>query len=459
MQRLRWIERHPKAWRVAAAALFAVACATVPAIAVKHRDLGHDVLGPNDGWAAVGSGTTGGSLAAPDQIYVVTNRRELIAALNNGVPSSTSPSNPSNIPKIIYVDGEIEGNVDDDNNPLTCDDYNRNGYTLEAYLAAYDPAVWGRKLPSGPLESARVASQQAQQARVRIRIGSNTTIVGVDNKATLEGVWLDIRGTTGPVVNRTNVVVRNLRLHDTFDCFPQWDPTDGATGNWNSQYDNISLRNADHIWIDHNDFADVQTADQSLPFFFGRIFQVHDGELDITNASNYVTVSWNQFREHDKVMLIGSSDSATADRGLLKITLHHNLFENVSQRTPRVRFGQVHVYNNYYVIKNNPNYVYTWGVGVESAIYAQNNFFRTSPDVTPDRIISRLNGTAIITLDTLLNAASDNHSIDVRAEYNAVNDPDLTDAVGWTPTLVAEFDETFKVPSRIKSRAGPFNWQ
>jgi pectate lyase len=328
MQRLQRIQGSSKALRIAAAALLAATCAAIPAVAAKHSDLGHDVLGPNDGWAASGSGTTGGSLATHDQIYVVTNRRELIAALNNGVLSSTSPSNPSNTPKIIYVDGTIDGNVDD-NNPLTCDDYNRNGYTLEAYLAAYDPAVWGRKLPSGPLENARVASQQAQQARVRIRIGSNTTILGVDTKATIKGAWLDIRGTTGPVVNRTNIIIRDLRLQDAFDCFPQWDPTDGTTGNWNSQYDNISLRNADHVWIDHNDFADVQTADETLPFYFGRLFQVHDGELDITNASNYVTVSWNQFRAHDKVMLIGSSDSATADRGLLKVTLHHNLFQNV----------------------------------------------------------------------------------------------------------------------------------
>src|ERR687892_2523643 len=135
--------------------LISIAGMSMPTMAAK-TDLGREVLPPNDGWAAFGAGTTGGSQAVPSQVYVVTNRAELIAALNNGVFSSTSPSNPSNEPKIIYVDGTIDMNVDDNNQPLTCEDYYRNGYTLEGFLAAYDPAVWGRVTPSGPLESARL---------------------------------------------------------------------------------------------------------------------------------------------------------------------------------------------------------------------------------------------------------------------------------------------------------------
>ena len=53
-----------------------------------------------------------------EQIYVVTNRSELIAALNNGVASSRRRRHPSNEPKIIYVKGTIDANVDDDNQPL-----------------------------------------------------------------------------------------------------------------------------------------------------------------------------------------------------------------------------------------------------------------------------------------------------------------------------------------------------
>ena len=441
--------------------LLALVMTSTPAMAADS-DLGREVLPQNDGWASFGAGTTGGSQAIPSQVYVVTNRAELIAALNNGVFSSTSPSNPSNEPKIIYVDGTIDMNVDDNNQPLTCEDYYRNGYTLEAFLATYDPAMWGtEEEPSGPLEDARLASRNAQQDRVRIRIGSNTTVVGLDKHATIRGGWFDIRGSSS--LNRTNIIIRNLTFEDTYDCFPAWDPTDGESGSWNALYDSISLRNTDHVWIDHNTFRDRETADDTLPHYFGVLYQVHDGLLDITNASDFVTVSWNRFENHDKVMLIGSSDSASADRGKLNVTLHHNLFEDLGQRVPRVRFGKVHVYNNYYEIDHPESYVYSWGVGIESAIYAQNNFFRVKKNtgITPAQFIARFNGTAIFEEGTLLNAPSNSgrHEIDVVAAYNEVNDPDLSENVGWTPTLFVGLMEARDVLPAVQSGAGPFNWR
>jgi pectate lyase len=444
--------------------LIALLMTSIPVFAHgDHEDLGREVLPPNDGWAAYGTGTTGGSLADPSQVYVVTNRAELIAALNNGVSSATSPSNPSDEPKIIYVDGTIDMNVDDNNQPLTCEDYYQNGYTLEAFLAAYDPAVWGRVAPSGDLENARLASRNVQQDRVRIRIGSNTTMVGLDKHATIRGGWFDIRGSS--TVNRINIIIRNLTFEDTYDCFPQWSPTDGELGSWNALYDAISLRNTDHVWIDHNTFRDHETADETLPQYFGMLYQVHDGLLDITNASDFVTVSWNRFENHDKVMLIGSSDSASADRGKLSVTLHHNLFENVGQRVPRVRFGKVHVYNNYYKIDNPDNYVYSWGVGKESAIYAQNNFFRVKKhaEITPDRFITVLNGTAIFEEGTLLNSPSRSRrhggEVDVVAAYNELYDPDLVEDVGWTPELFVDLMDTRHVMHVVEAGAGPFHWE
>jgi pectate lyase len=444
---------------ITVALLIAFVSMSMPANAA-HRNLGYETLLPNDGWAAYSTGTTGGSQAADSQVYVVTNRAELIAALNNGVFSSTSSSNPSDAPKIIYIDGKIDMNVDNDNQPLVCEDYYRDGFTLEAFLEAYDPAVWGRVAPSGSLETARVASRDAQQARVRMRIGSNTTIVGLDKHATIRGGWFDIRGSSS--VNRTNIIIRNLTFEDTFDCFPQWSPTDGELGSWNALYDSISLRNTDHVWIDHNTFADRETADSKLPDYFGVLYQVHDGLLDITNASDFVTVSWNRFDNHDKVMLIGSSDSASADRGKLNVTLHHNLFEDVGQRAPRVRFGKTHLYNNYYKISNPENYVYSWGVGIESAIYAENNFFWVNPDasIPPDQLIEALKGTAIFETGTWLSppSSSDHQDISVHEAYNAVNDPDLLGDAGWTPELFIDLMETKNVLHEVESGAGPFNW-
>jgi pectate lyase len=446
------------------AAVAALLIAALPAGAIPKRDLGHEVLAPNDGWASSGSGVTGGVLATFDQTYVVRTRRELIAALNNGVPASTSPSNPSNTAKIIYVMGTLDFNVDDNNAPLTCEDYFRPDpatgtmFSYEAFLATYDPAVWGRVNPSGPLENARAASAAAQQLRVRIRPGSNTTIVGVGTNAVIRGAWFDLRGTAGVVGSRTNIIIRNLNFEDSYDCFPQWAPTDGTLGSWNALYDAISLRDTDHVWIDHNTFRDKETADSTQPLYFGVLFQVHDGHLDVTNASDLVTVSWNQFLDHDKVHLIGSSDSATADRGKLRVTFHHNLYEGVGQRTPRVRFGKVHVYNNYYVLRNPESFVYSWGVGVESGIYAENNFFRTDNAITPDLLIERFNGTAIHESGTLLNGASDAHFVDLLAAYNDANDPDLGNDPGWVPTLFTPIDETRDVQALVLSGAGPIVW-
>jgi pectate lyase len=441
-------------WAVAAAVAVAASTATM-APRAQDRDLGLEVLGPNDGWAAFGAGTTGGSAAAPHQVYVVRDRAGLIAALNDGNVSSTAPGNPSHQPKIIYVEGIVDANVDDAGNPLACEDYYRGGYTLEAFLGAYDPAVWGTAPPSGPLEDARLASRAEQMRRVRIRVGSNTTIVGVGTDATLAGAWFDIRTTSG--TRPRNIIIRNITFRDTYDCFPAWVPGDG----WNAEYDSISIRNATNVWIDHNTFENRDTA--VLDEHFGEPYEVHDGQVDITNDADLLTVSWNRFRENDKGgSLIGASDGATGDRGRLRVTLHHNFYENIGQRAPRARYGQIHVYNNHYRIAN-PNYSYTWGVGVESAIVAENNFFAVHTGAAPARFIrafrssTRPTGTIRVS-GTYVNGILPQNRVDVLAAYNAANEPDLSSEVGWIPVLFDEVNGTPMVATVVPLKAGPMRW-
>lgn len=424
-------------------------------------DLGRQILAANDGWAslptaALPNGTTGGSAAAPNRVHRVRDRNQLVAAL--AFPDAT--------PKIIEVEGIIDGNVGTDGAPLSCADYARPDpqtgelYSLAAFLAAYDPSgPWGRVNPSGPQERARVASVAAQQARVRIRVPANTTIVGVSPGAGLRGAWLDIRPGSTSGNQPMNVIVRNLNFEDTFDCFPQWSPTDGAQGNWNAQYDAISIRNSTHVWIDHNRFADVSTTDDTLPVHFGRLYQVHDGLLDVTNESDLVTISWNRFSDHDKTMLVGSSDGATADRGKLRITLHHNLFQDLGQRVPRVRYGKVHVYSNHYKLSDAAaaaRYGYSWGAGVESAIYAEDNHFRVDGAITPNLIVERLNGQALHASGTLLDGVSAHSEVDVVAAFNAVNGDVLGTDVGWTPTRHGPIESARTVPVTVIQNAGPF---
>lgn len=439
----------------AACVLFVLCGAlTAPAQASRYSDPARETLPANDGWAslpteALPQGTTGGSAASAERVHVVHDRNELVAAL--AFPDST--------PKIIKIEGVIDGNVDADNQALTCADYARpdpqtgTPYSLEAFLAAYDPATWGRVNPSGPLERARVASAAAQQARVRIRIPANTTIVGASRDARVRGAWFDIRPSSTSGNQPMNVIVRNLSFEDSYDCFPQWSPTDGAEGNWNSLYDAISVRNATHVWIDHNRFRDVTTADATLPTYFGRIYQVHDGSVDVTNESDLVTISWNRFEDHDKTMLVGSSDSAVADRGKLRLTLHHNLFHNVGQRVPRVRFGQVHLYNNLYSVSDEgaEHFAYSWGAGIESQIYAQSNQFLLSRAVTPELIIERFNGTQLYAAGNARNL----RAFDPVAAFNAVNGDTLANTSGWTPVLYPRIDPAWSVPLSVLIDAGP----
>ena len=429
-------------------------------------DAGRDVLPANDGWAsqpttALPLGTTGGSNAATARTVTVTNRNELVAALAWPDPS----------PKLVYVRGTIDANVDDALKPLTCKDYRRpdpmtgEPYSLDAFLAMYDPEGplgKNKKDPFGGPENARAASAAAQAARVRIRVPPNTTLFGLGADATLVGAWLDIagpaadtRGGNEPV----NVIIRNLTFVDTADCFPEWSPSDGATGNWNSAYDSISVRHATHVWVDHNRFADLRTRDATQPTYFAHRYQVHDGLLDITDESDLVTVSWNQFAVHDKAMLIGNSDSALTDRDKLRVTLHHNLFEEVGQRTPRVRFGKVHVYNNFYRVSGETNYHSSWGAGVESQIYAENNYFEMSQMFGPMEVIDGKKGTRITTTGNCWRekgGACEN--TDFVAVWNAKFDPDLSPDAGWTPTLYGGArgaDIPAEARERVLSSSGP----
>ena len=169
-------------------------CATVAGaqdISPFYDALSRETLPANDGWAAFGAGTTGGSAALPARVFIVGDRAELIASL-----AGTAP-------KIIFVSGTIHLNVDDAGQALSCDDYAAGTrLSLEAYLLAFDPATWGRtRVPSGPLETARNAAHTKQQNRIRVNLTSNTTLVGLGPDARIVGAHVRVN-------NIQNVIIR-----------------------------------------------------------------------------------------------------------------------------------------------------------------------------------------------------------------------------------------------------------
>jgi pectate lyase len=404
--------------------------------------LERQTLPARDGFASLEGGTTGGAYAAPDRVYDVTTRAQLKAAFDQA----------GDQPKIVRVHGTLLGNADDSGNPLSCDDYAEGtGYTLDSYLAAYDPAVWGWDTePSGGPENARREAAAKQMSTMVLQVPSNTTIIGASPEASLIGLSLRIDG-------ERNVIVRNLNHKAVSDCFPQWDPTDGSAGNWNSEYDMVQIINgSSNIWIDHNFYTDDPDFDDQSPRYFGRPFQQHDGSVDITYGSDLVTVSYNRFADRDKLMLVGSTDSpAAGDPGNLRVTIHHNEFVNVGQRAPRLRWGHADVYNNHFIRNDDArvSFGYVFGVGYDSHIWAEANAFTFSPSVKQERVIKHWKGQAITTIGNVINGKK----VDLLAAYNANASETLqlvTDT-SWQPTLRTKVHAAQAIPALLKNRVGP----
>jgi pectate lyase len=145
------------------------------------------------------------------------------------------------------------------------------------------------------------------------------------NKTIYSRVGATIRRGALRIANgKRNIVIRNLAFRDLWVL----DPT-GAYDTYGWDYIGIEA-GSHHIWVDHCDFE-----------------QSYDGAVDIKGASDFVTVSWNIFRTQKKCNLVGASDSATTDRGHLNVTFHHNWYDRVDERIPRMRFGNAHVFNLY----------------------------------------------------------------------------------------------------------------
>ena len=429
------------AWPASAGTVSGKKAGGISAAALR---LARQPLPTGDGWASDGAGTTGGAAADDAHIAIAHNRSELIAALGGDALGNGTNA----VPKIVFVSGRFSMSTDDAGKPLTCADYADPSYDLTTFLQTYDPAVWGRaSKPAGPVEDARVRSAKNQGNQIKINVGSNTTIIGI-NGARIERGSLQLSAVD-------NVIVRGVEFTDAADCFPAWDPTDGAAGNWNSLYDLVSLTfGATHVWIDHNTFSDGNNHDADQPLYFGRPYQVHDGATDMIRGSDLITVSYNDYYDHDKTMLLGSTDTPGVDVGKLRVTVHHNRFGNVLQRVPRVRFGHVDVYNNLYVATDD-EYQYSLGVGVDSSIYAENNYFRLSADVPAANIIHYWKGTRITALGSLVQVGSHpGRPVDLVAAYNAAYDPDLTPDAGWVPTLRLRVDPTVAVPLLVSATVG-----
>jgi pectate lyase len=205
----------------------------------------------------------------------------------------------------------------------------------------------------------------------KINVGSNKTIAGICG-AEIHG-HLELSGST-------NVIIRNIKIvgYGAGNCSldPDYDAGEGCS----SGNDAISVqKNAHHVWFDHCDISDGT-----------------DGNLDITNGANYVTVSWTRFHYsarsddegadstgaagHRYSNLVGGTDSPSTydDANALNVTWHHNHWaERVVERQPRVRFGRNHIFNNLWT-SGDTNYCVR--AGKQARILIENGVFDSQKD-------------------------------------------------------------------------------
>jgi len=180
----------------------------------------------------------------------------------------------------------------------------------------------------------------------KVRIRSNKTIKGMDPNATVTGELAFKKGSSNIIIERLNIT------------------NPGGYG----EGDGISLKeDISNVFVTKCTFYDCD-----------------DSCLDITRRSDWITVSWCKFyftaskNEKSRISLVGSSDSATDDLGKLHITFHHNWFNTLCwQRIPSVRFGRVHIYNNYYSCTGN---LYGIRSRLQAECLIENNYFDSIND-------------------------------------------------------------------------------
>jgi len=119
---------------------------------------------------------------------------------------------------------------------------------------------------------------------------------------------------------------------------------------------------AHHIWVDHCDFS----TDRS------RGWEYWGKDITITRESDYVTVSWNKFHDTNlSVLISGGIEGHESDKGKLHITMHHNMWYNVTEREPSMNYGSVHMFNNYHL--NNAGY--SIGTRAGGIVRTDNEYF------------------------------------------------------------------------------------
>ncbi|GAA1836282.1 polysaccharide lyase family 1 protein [Luedemannella flava] len=183
--------------------------------------------------------------------------------------------------------------------------------------------------------------------KIELKEISNVTIVGVGSGAVFDQLGIHIRDSSNIIIQ--NVTIQNVKKSGS--------PTSNGG-------DAIGMESTvRNVWVDHVNL--LASGGESAGF---------DGLFDMKDNTQYVTLSYSTLRNSGRGGLIGSSETDTSNG---YVTFHHNLYENIDSRTPLLRGGIAHIYNNYYVSLNES------GINSRAGAKAKvdNNYFKNSKDV------------------------------------------------------------------------------
>ncbi|MHA6531972.1 pectate lyase family protein [Paenibacillus sp. BAC0078] len=270
------------------------------------------------------------------------------------------------------------GIVDESNTALYKKVYNatdlaaalKKGSGVKVVEIMNDLNLGWNELPSAAKTSPFSAHNSPLTHPVLLQTGvSKINLDGFDGLTIFSANGAKLKHVAFTIKRSSNVIIRNLE----FDELWEWD--ESTKGDYDkNDWDYITLEEDTNVWIDHCTFN-----------------KAYDGLVDSKKGTTGVTISWSTFKGDDRsanswvtrqinameanpaaypmyaylrssavglskddVIAIASSQkkghlvgatSFDSSNAKLTITLHHNFYQDIQDRLPRLRGGNAHVYN------------------------------------------------------------------------------------------------------------------
>ncbi|HSC66168.1 MAG TPA: pectinesterase family protein, partial [Cellvibrio sp.] len=290
-------------------------CVDVDGVGGAGSSAGASSTGSNSSSSAAASNGAGSSSSS--DVVVGSSASSAGNSSSSSSVDFASCSAFNNVQGFAARNGGVTGGADlgAGNNVVTV----TTGAELNAAVSATNPTY--NTKPLVVYVGGHITWENSNSAELRIR-RSNVSIIGLPDSGEISGVGFHVSH------GASNIIFRNLKMHEV----PQ---THGSS-------DHIHLDGQDgavsNIWIDHNEFYNDLTVDKDF----------YDELVSGRSAVHNVTISYNYLHDSQKTSLWGSSDTVAEEDVGRTISFHHNYWKNVVSRLPLFRFGEGHIWNNYY---------------------------------------------------------------------------------------------------------------